>query len=223
MAHQESGGEGIVFFTSSQIASHLGVSTTTVANWTNDGKLNAHRTKGGHRRVHRSELLRFMRSEGHPLPSALLRELGALGRVLVVDDERDFANMIAEVLQGVGFSVVTADSGFTAGLKVATFRPGGILMDLQMPDIDGYEALRLLRADPEFAHVPVIACSGQGDAAARARVREAGFNGCLIKPVPLHDLLGAFQSLLGLPRLAELHDAPRPLSDPPEPLPEPVD
>ena len=70
-----------------------------------------------------------------------------------------------------------ADSGFQAGFTVARFKPDLILMDLMMPDMDGFEVHRTLREDPDTRHVPVIACTAYRDPDVDRRIREERFDG----------------------------------------------
>ena len=111
-------------------------------------------------------------------------------KVLVVDDEPDFAQLVKEYLSlKGGLEVEIAESGFQAGFTVARFKPDLILMDLMMPNMDGFEAHRMLRADPEMRHVPVIACTAYRDPDVDRRLREQPFDGFIQKPLELEALL----------------------------------
>ena len=185
------------YFTTFQVAKHLGVATATVVNWVNSGRLAAHRTPGGHRRIARTVLIAFAREHDYPLAREVLEHEEGPRRVLVVDDERDFAEMVSEYLRAhAGFVAETAESGFAAGLGVARFRPDIVLMDIMMPGMDGFEALRMLRSDAETCHIPVIACSGYRGEELEQRVAGARFDGFLQKPVRLEAVLQLIQKHL---------------------------
>ena len=181
---------GPVYYTTFQVARKLGVSPPTVVNWVNSGRMTAHRTPGGHRRITLDDLTAFARQHNYPLPPDLSVTLPSAHKVLIVDDEPDFSSMVREylTLKG-GYDVEVADSGFAAGLTVARFRPSVILMDILMPDMDGFDVLRMLRDDPETRGIPVIACTAYRDPQIDDRVRRESFNGYMQKPLNLPRLL----------------------------------
>lgn len=196
MARRKSTVDGPTYYTTYQVAKFLGVSLPTVVNWVNSGLLRAHRTPGGHRRIAHPDVVAFAREDDYPL-----HELGAPApqrrKVLVVDDEPDFAQLVKEYLKIRGsLDVEVAESGFQAGFTVARFKPDLILLDLMMPDMDGFEVHRMLREDPETRHVPVIACTAYRDPAVDARLGEQLFDGFIEKPFELESLLQLVRSHL---------------------------
>ena len=204
MARKRSDRTGPTYFTTFQVAKMLGVSPPTVVNWVNAGLLTAHRTPGGHRRIAQDDIVGFARDQNYPLTPELTGVAPAHSsarKVLIVDDEVDFCAMVKDylTLRG-GFEVEIADSGFTAGLTVARFRPSVILMDILMPDMDGFEVVRMLRQDPEMRAVPVIACTAYKDPQIEERVRREGFNGFMLKPIKLDSLITAMDQALNGPR-----------------------
>jgi CheY-like chemotaxis protein len=106
--------------------------------------------------------------------------------VLVVDDDRDSREMYRHYLSHVGCVVRTARNGRRAIEKVAQRPPDVIVMDLAMPELDGWAASRQLKSAPETAHIPIIALSAVQ--MARAGARAAGCDGFLAKPC-LPDML----------------------------------
>ncbi|MBN1336302.1 MAG: response regulator [Deltaproteobacteria bacterium] len=208
MARRNSPHPGPRYLTTFQVAKLLGVSAPAVVNWVDQGLLPAHRTPGGHRRITRDDLAVFARERGLPLSSHLgvhpgVHPGGGL-RVLVVDDEVDFCDMVREyLLQKGGFQVEVATSGFAAGLTVARFGPDVILMDIRMPDVDGFDVLRRLRGSAETRHIPVIACTAWHDPDTLRRIRSATFDALLQKPFRLEDLV---ETLLRLGRPAASTD-----------------
>ena len=110
-------------------------------------------------------------------------------RVLVVDDSTDIARTCAILLQHAGFDVRTANSGHDA-LKVAVeFQPRTALLDIGLPDLDGYEVARRIRGDLTLQATTLIAITAYGNEESRRRAQAAGFDHYLVKPVHLHDLL----------------------------------
>lgn len=117
--------------------------------------------------------------------------LGALPpmKLLIIDDNVDTAMGLAVHLRETGKHVVRLAQNGRTGIALAQeFEPEIVLLDIGLPDIDGYEVARQLRSDERFARVPLIALTGFGGEADRARAESAGFRGYLVKPVP-YDVL----------------------------------
>jgi PAS domain S-box-containing protein len=113
---------------------------------------------------------------------------GPRRRVLIVDDNRDGADSLAMMLSLMNNEVRTANNGVEA-LKVAeAFQPQLILMDVGMPQLNGYDAARMIREKPWGKSVIIIAVTGWGQEADKVRSQEVGCDGHLVKPVSLGDL-----------------------------------
>ena len=117
-------------------------------------------------------------------------------RVLVVDDNRLSANSLTKLFQMTGNETYTAYDGLEAVEVAAKFRPGVILLDIGLPKLNGYEAARKIREQPWGKNIVKVALTGWGQDEDRQKSKEAGFNGHLVKPVKLDDLMKL---------LAELH------------------
>lgn len=109
-------------------------------------------------------------------------------RVLVVDDNRDAAESTAMVLDAMGYSAETCDNALAALDMMRRYRPQAVLMDIGMPDLNGYEVVNRMRADPALAHLPVAAISGYAQADHVRLSREAGFDAHFAKPVDFEAL-----------------------------------
>jgi PAS domain S-box-containing protein len=116
------------------------------------------------------------------------RAAGPRRRILVVDDNRDSGASMAMMLRLLNNEVRTAHDGIEAVEAAEAFRPEVILMDVGMPRLNGYDATRRIRERPWGGAVVVIALTGWGQQEDRARSREAGCDGHLVKPVGLPDL-----------------------------------
>jgi two-component system cell cycle response regulator DivK len=104
-------------------------------------------------------------------------------RILVVEDNPLNLKLVRDVLTAFGFDVVAAASGEEGVSLAATSSPDLVLMDLQLPGIDGYEALRLLRQNPALESVPVVAVTAFAMSEDRERTAREGFDGYLGKPI----------------------------------------
>jgi CheY-like chemotaxis protein len=110
-------------------------------------------------------------------------------RILIVDDYADAAESMAMLLQMEGHDVETADCGMKAIERAHVFHPQVVLLDIGLPDLDGYEVAKRLRLLPETQDAILIALTGYGRAEDRERSQSAGFNHHLLKPVNLETLL----------------------------------
>jgi CheY-like chemotaxis protein len=113
-------------------------------------------------------------------------------RILIVDDNRDAAAMLSDMLGALGYITRTAHDGPSALALLDAFRPEIALLDLGLPVMDGYELARAMRASPAAAEARLYAISGYGQARDRARAKEAGFDAHFVKPVDLDAILRAF-------------------------------
>ena len=116
--------------------------------------------------------------------------------VLVIDDEVIFHNMVARALQGLNFKISTAENG-TKGLFLArTLKPDIIISDVMMPDIIGYEVVRSLRREPEFAQTPILMLTAQSGLQDKLKAFEAGADDHLTKPFEPEELAARVNVLL---------------------------
>jgi len=111
-------------------------------------------------------------------------------RILVVEDNEKNMKLFRDVLTATGYRTLEAATGMHAVELAAEHKPQLVLMDIQLPDIDGVEALARLRADDRTASIPVLALTAQAMHGDRERFLEAGFDGYLSKPVNIVELVG---------------------------------
>ncbi len=124
-------------------------------------------------------------------------------KILVVDDIAPNVKLLADLLGMKGYAVVTASTGEEAMIKVAAERPDLVLLDVMMPGITGYEVCRRLRADPDFALLPIVLCTSLDPQQERINGIEAGADDFLGKPINQPELFARVRSLL---RIKALHD-----------------
>jgi CheY-like chemotaxis protein len=103
-------------------------------------------------------------------------------RILIVDDNCDAAEMMGDILRSEGHEVAIATDGAAGFAQFQQFGPELAILDLGLPEIDGYALARRVRAQPRFSTTPLIALSGYTQAEDIARSREAGFTHHLAKP-----------------------------------------
>src|SRR6185436_12538649 len=125
-------------------------------------------------------------------------------RILVVDDNRDAADSLGMLLKFLGADVYTANDGPAALEAFRTYRPSVVLLDIGLPEMDGYELARRTRLQPEGGEVTLIALTGWGQEEDRRRSREAGIDHHLVKPVDLDALEKLMAALPAGPRLIKV-------------------
>jgi two-component system cell cycle response regulator DivK len=111
-------------------------------------------------------------------------------RILVVEDNEKNMKLFRDVLSATGYRTLEATTGGEAVEMATKHTPDLVLMDIQMPDFDGVEALRRLRADARTASLRVLAVTAQAMQGDREHFLAAGFDGYLSKPVDVRELLG---------------------------------
>jgi CheY-like chemotaxis protein len=116
-------------------------------------------------------------------------------KILVVDDSRDAADTCAILLELSGHHVQTAYTGQRALELAETFRPHVLLLDIGIPDLDGYQLAKKVRATPWGKGTILIAVTGWGQEEDRRRAFEAGFNHHLTKPIAAETVESLIQSL----------------------------
>jgi CheY-like chemotaxis protein len=109
-------------------------------------------------------------------------------RILVVDDNADAADSLGSLLQLEGHTVVVTYTSAGALTQLAQFKPDIVLLDIGLPEIDGYEIARRIRASPHYRHMHLIALTGYGQAEDRQRAKASGFDAHLVKPVEFSSL-----------------------------------
>jgi two-component system cell cycle response regulator len=121
-------------------------------------------------------------------------------RVLVIDDDAKARGLVAAFLEPIGYDVRAADGG-VAGLALAHAEPPDvILLDLQMPGMDGYEVCRILRQGPKTGTIPVVMLTASDDPHLNREAYAAGAQACVLKPFRQQGLLVAIQAALtGMP------------------------
>jgi DNA-binding response OmpR family regulator len=115
-------------------------------------------------------------------------------RVLVVDDNRDIVRTCSVLLQYAGFEVQAASNGHDALERASAFHPLIALLDLGLPDLNGCEIARRLRADPTLGMITLIAITAYDTEDERRLAEAVGFDHYLVKPAPFHKILSLIEA-----------------------------
>jgi len=117
-------------------------------------------------------------------------------RILVVEDQRDSRQIVRDLLTANHYEMTEAENGEEALAAVAKARPDLILMDIQLPNMDGYEATRRIKADPSLNSIPIIAVTSYALTEDEEKARAAGCNDFVPKPFSPRQLLAKIRQYL---------------------------
>jgi CheY-like chemotaxis protein len=130
-----------------------------------------------------------------PEPQQVRRRVAKGIKVVVVEDNEDARDLLCVFLRRAGFECAAADSGPAALTLIERVNPDIAILDVGLPEMDGFEVARRLRADPKYANLILLALTGYGRASDRVTAREAGFDEHLVKPVRAEQLLGVLAEM----------------------------
>lgn len=158
-----------------EIAKLLGLHQTTIINWIDDGKLKSFKTLGGHRKVAAEELVAFLRQNAMPVPAELTATAGGK-RIFIVDDEPAIQKLFARRLAKADatYEIHTFTRSVDALLEIGQSPPDLIIVDIFIPDMDGYQLCRQIRDNPLTGKIPIIAISGKPVPEIENQARAAG-------------------------------------------------
>ena len=175
------------WLTLGEAARYLGVAQSTIRKWSDSGRVRAFYTPGRHRRYQRDDLDAFLESSG---PAA-----GEGPLVLIVDDDAQVREYVRINLEAEGYNVREAGNAEEGLLAVEESQPDLVLLDVMMPQVDGWQTLQQLQERHGEA-VPVVMFSGKADAATADEVAERGARGFIGKPFDPGQLIEKTKQLL---------------------------
>jgi two-component system cell cycle response regulator DivK len=117
-------------------------------------------------------------------------------RILMVEDTEDNRQIVRDLMDSVGYDLIEAADGAAGVAMAAEHKPDLILMDIQLPVMDGYEAARRIKAKPELSHIPIIAVTSYALSGDEDKTRAAGCDGYVAKPFSPRQLLAMINEFL---------------------------
>jgi two-component system, OmpR family, response regulator len=152
-------------FSALEVANLCGVVNQTAINWIRNGYLKAFTTPGGQYRIYAEDLMSFLDSRGMRVPSELEERLNEdvdWTAVLVVDDDAELNDLLKRWFERKleSFSIHQAFDGFEAGRLLAEKRPGFVVLDIDLPGVNGHALCRKIKEDPVFGKPFIIAMTG---------------------------------------------------------------
>ncbi len=120
-----------------------------------------------------------------------------MSTVLIIEDNLDNMLLISDILEFNGYALLKAETGLQGVAMAKEHAPDFIILDIQLPDIDGYEVLNRIRANEETDSIPVIAMTSYAMAGDRERLLNAGCNGYIEKPIDPELVMQQIQQVIG--------------------------
>ena len=182
------------WLTLGQAAKYIGVAQSTIRKWSDQGRVPAFYTPGGHRRYRRSDLDNFLERSGPNSGSGSGRGSGPT--VLIVDDDPKLREYIRVNLEMEGYSVKEAGSAEEGLGVLEESTPDLVLLDVMMPEVDGWEMLQRVQERHGVGGIPVIMFSGKVDEKAAAEATSRGAQGFIGKPFNPQELINQTKQLL---------------------------
>ena len=180
--------------TSGEVAAHCCVSYQAVNQWIKSGKLKAYTTPGRHYRIQTDDFRKFLKE--HNLPPLEAPRADRF-KILIVDDEPTVVRSIARLFTNTDkYEITTAFDGFEAGIKVAQFQPDLIILDLILPNMDGFKVCQLIKSRPETQHMAVLVVTGYPSDENMQKALECGADYCMAKPFQIPELMERVDTLL---------------------------
>jgi len=180
------------WLTLGQAAKYLGMAQSTIRKWSDSGRLPAFYTPGGHRRYRRGDLDQFLERGGAAAP----RRSEGRRLILIVDDDDRLREFVRVNLEMEGYSVREASSAEEGLSALDDEPPDLILLDVMMPQVDGWEMLRRVHERHGVGAIPVIMFSGKVDGESLKAATSRGAQGFIGKPFNPQQLIESTKQLL---------------------------
>jgi len=185
--------------TSYQVGALLQVNPSSINKWVKDGRIPAFRTPGGHRRIRAADLVHFLVSHNMPVPKTLAG--ASKRRLLLVDDDPKQLEAISRMFKAHSerIDVATVTNGVDALVQIGSIKPHVAVIDVVMPNIDGIEVCRRLKANPETSAIRIVLTSGHLTPEVEKQAIAAGADAVAPKPLDIAVVLREVEASAQLP------------------------
>lgn len=182
--------------TTSEVAAYCQVTNDGVVKWIKAKKLRAYSTPGGHYRIRKSDFKEFLERYGMPVDPEFFAE--ERKKILIVDDAPSVLEAITRALGGdnSGFNILSAKDGYEAGLKIGTFKPDLIILDIMAPHMDAADVCKRIKLEPDTQGIKVVALTGQPEQGSVEKAYKVGADACVAKPLQMEHLKKEVSRLL---------------------------
>jgi len=185
------------YFTMSQAAKVCAVDRSTMHRWVSAGKIKSYSTPGGHKRILPEELKKWL--EDNQLPFDIGEIKSDRAKILIVDDDDDdesVRNYLKKILSGIFIDISFAEDGFEAGKKLIQFEPDLMILDLCMPNMDGFEVCKKVKEDSSTQNIKILIMTGQGTKENMDKALSIGADAFLNKPSSKKEIMACVEKLL---------------------------
>jgi len=186
-------------YTTFEAARICHVTHHSIKNWIKQGLIRASRTPGGHYRILEADLDAF-REQYDMFPN---EKKPTQKRIMIVDDEKQSLEMMQTMLSGEGYELIPVSNATEVGLKAVQLTPDLILLDFLMPEINGFDVCRALRANELTRSIPIMAVTCLSKEEDIERIFECGADEYLPKPFKVDQLLEKVDDLIGKGRTVD--------------------
>lgn len=189
-------------FSALEVADVCGVVNQTAINWIKNGFLKAFTTPGGQYRVYAEDLLEFLSSRGMRVPPELSEATVDVQpdwrRILIVDDDENINTLLKRFFSKrlPENTVFQAFDGYEAGRMMSEWHPGVVVLDINLPGIDGHKLCQRIKQDPALGNPVVIAISGLTDEDVAQTIMSEGADAYFAKPLDLEKLRSSILDLV---------------------------
>jgi excisionase family DNA binding protein len=182
------------YYTISQAAKICAVDRSTMHRWVSAGKIKFYRTPGRHKRILPEDLKKWLEDNQFPFDINAFKSDKA--KILIVDDDSSVQNYLKEILSGIFIDIDIASDGFEAGKKLIQFIPDLMILDLHMPNMDGFDVCKKIKTDSLTKNMKIVILSGNLTDANRAKAISLGADATLEKPSSKKAILDCVEGLL---------------------------
>lgn len=191
-----------IVYSALEVANICGVVNQTAINWIRNGYLKAFSTPGGQYRIYLEDLVDFMKDRNMKIPTELLeasqQNKSISASILIVDDDRGLNQVVTKFIEKEipDLSIFQAFDGFEAGAIMAEKKPNIILLDLDLPGVNGEDLFKKINASEEFGKPVVCVMTALKDETVLDRLKDNGVENFFIKPLNLVEISDTVKDLI---------------------------
>ncbi len=191
----------VKMYSALEVANMCGVVNQTAINWIKNGYLKAFNTPGGQYRVYYEDLINFIEERGMKVPAELEsdnEDQAHWNSLMVIDDDLVLNDGIVAFLHKnmPGLTIYQSFNGFDAGAQLVKYKPGFVILDIDLPGVDGKQICKNIKTDESFGNPHIIVISGLDDPDLEKTVYDLGADAFLRKPIDFTDILSEISGVI---------------------------
>ncbi|MCP3872130.1 MAG: response regulator [Desulfobacteraceae bacterium] len=182
------------YFSIPQAAKLCSVDRSTMHRWVKSKKIKSYSTPGGHKRILKIDLKNWLEENQIPINIDELEEKKT--KILIVDDDIGVQKYLTRLLKGILIDIEVASDGFQAGIKLIQFKPDLILLDLFMPNMNGFEVCKTVKENPSTNKTKILIMTGHATKKNRTKAISLGADAFLSKPSSKKEIISCIEKIL---------------------------